>query len=242
MAIYYGWTIVAVAVVIFTLLLGSTYHSFGVFVLPVSQDLGLTRAETNTALILFSIGNAIWAPIVGSLLDRLPIRRIMLGCALLMGASLVALGRSQSVWSSAIVIVAPLAIATQGAGILTANTLVVRWFTVHRGRAMAIALTGMSLGGILLPPLIAAAIEQLGWRQTLVAVGCAVAFTLVALVPIARPEPGPDDVESKTTRADGVTSPAREAAANTQPLKATALLRMGQFWTIGVSSALTRLS
>ena len=209
MRIYYGWTIVAISVVIFSLLLGSTYHAFGVFVLPVSRDLGLSRAETNTALILFSIGNAIWAPIVGPMLDRLSIRRIMLGCALLMGASLVALGRSQSVWLSAIVIAGPLAFATQGAGILTANALVVRWFSVHRGRAMAIALTGMSLGGILLPPLIAAVIEQLGWRQTLVSVGCAVALVLVALVPIVRARPGPDDVESRTTQSTAPNRPLR---------------------------------
>lgn len=239
MRIYYGWFIVAMSVVIFTLLLGTTYHAFGVFVVPVSRDLGLSRAEINTALILFSIGNAIWAPIVGQMLDRLAIRPIMLGCALLMGASLVALGLSDSASWSAIVLVAPLAFAMQGAGILTANTLVVRWFSVHRGRAMAIALTGMSLGGIVLPPLIAIVIEHIGWRQTLVIVGCAVAITLVALVPIAREKPGPDDVESRTARADDADSRAREAAANVRPLKATSLLRMWPFWTIGVSSALT---
>src|SRR4030095_395904 len=144
MRIYYGWFIVAMSVVIFTLLLGTTYHAFGVFVVPVSRDLGLSRAEINTALILFSIGNAIWAPIVGQMLARLAIRPIMLGCALLMGASLVALGLSDSASWSAIVLGAPLAFAMQGAGVLTANTLVVRWFSVHRGRAMAIALTGMS--------------------------------------------------------------------------------------------------
>ena len=87
MRIYYGWFIVAMSVVIFTLLLGTTYHAFGVFVVPVSRDLGLSRAEINTALILFSIGNAIWAPIVGQMLDRLATRPIMLGCALLMGGA-----------------------------------------------------------------------------------------------------------------------------------------------------------
>ena len=239
MRIYHGWYIVAISVVILTLLLGSTFHAFGVFVLPVSRDFGLSRAETNTALILFSLGNAICAPIVGQMLDRLSIRHIMLGCSLLMGASLVTLGLSHSVWLSAIVIGAPLAFAMQGAGVLTANTMVVRWFSVHRGRAMAIALTGMSLGGILLPPLIALGIEHVGWRETLVIVGCAVVLTLVALVPIARPRPGPDDVESKTTRAGDAESRAREAAANVRPLKATSLLRMWPFWTIGVSSALT---
>src|SRR5262249_61333748 len=94
--VYYGWFIVASSVVVLTLLLGSTYHAFGVFVLPVSEDFGLSRAQTNTALILFSIGNAIWAPIVGQMLDRLPIRPIMLSGALLIGASLVALGYSHS--------------------------------------------------------------------------------------------------------------------------------------------------
>jgi predicted MFS family arabinose efflux permease len=239
MRIYYGWYIVAISVVSLTLLLGSTFHAFGVFVLPVSQDFGLTRAQTNTALILFSLGSAICAPIVGQMLDRLSIRSIMLGCALLMGASLVALSRSHSVWLCAIVLGVPLAFATQGAGVLTATTLVARWFSVHRGRAMAIALTGMSLGGILLTPLIAVLVEHLGWRPTLAIVGCAVALTLVALVPVAREKPGPDDVESQTARADDAESAGDQAASSAQPLSAISLLRMWQFWTIGLSAALT---
>src|SRR5262249_39711612 len=162
----------------------STYHSFGVFVLPVSRDLGLSRAETNTALILFSIGNAIWAPIVGPMLDRLPVRPIMWVCALLMGASLVALGRLESPGLSAAGTAGPLALATQGAGVLTATTLVARWFSVHRGRAMAIAIVGISLGGIVETPLIALAIEKIGWRETLVVLGFSVGLLLAALVPI----------------------------------------------------------
>ena len=239
MRIYYGWTLVAVSVVVFTLLLGSTYHAFGVFVLPVSNDLGLTRAQTNTALILFSVGNAVWAPIVGQMLDRLPIRRTMLGCALMMGASLVALGRSHSVWLSAVLIGAPLAFASQGAGVLTATTLVARWFTVHRGRAMAISLTGMSFGGILVTPLVAVVVERIGWRDALVWVGCAVGLVLAALVPIARERPGPDDVETRATEGADLESPAAEAASEARPLPAIALLRTGSFWTLGISSALT---
>lgn len=237
MGIYYGWWIVASSVVVLTLLLGSTYHAFGVFVLPVSEDFGLSRAQTNTALILFSIGNAIWAPIVGQMLDRLPIRPIMLSGALLIGASLVALGYSHSAALSAIVIAVPLAFASQAGGILTATTLVARWFTVHRGRAMAIALMGMSFGGIAGTPLIALVIERVGWRQALVIVGCAVALTLGALVPIARERPGPDDVESAA--APGADAGLPDVATSAQPLGAMSLLRMWPFWTIGVSAALT---
>jgi sugar phosphate permease len=95
----------------------------------------------------------------------------------------------------------------------------------------------MSLGGIVLTPLFAVLIEQIGWRETLVVVGCAVGLTLAALVPIARERPGPEDVESVTTRTADAKS--LEAGAGAEMLTATSLLRMWPFWTIGVSSALS---
>ena len=44
---------------------------------------------------------------------------------------------------------------------------------------------------------------------------------------------------ARTTRVVDAESPAAEVAASTQPLSAASLLGMWQFWTIGVSSALT---
>lgn len=236
MRLYYGWFIVFASLVILTGVLGTTVHSFGVFVRPVSEDMGLSRADTNTGLILFSLGGAVWAPIMGKLLDRLAIRPIMLICAVIMGASFIALSFSRSVMADAIILAGPLALAAQGAGTITATTIIARWFTVYRARAMAIALFGMSLAGVVVTPAIAYGVQHFEWRPTLMTVGASLTLVLLLLgVFIVRGKPGANDVESHEPNAVA----AAQAASDAKPLKALTLLLMPQFWTIGLSCAVT---
>src|SRR5688572_2817195 len=149
------------------LLVGSTFTAFGLFVVPVSAEFGLSRAEMNTALILLNIGNAAVAPFIGRMLDRFPVRWIMSSCALLFGACLVTLGLSKSITLSAFVFALPLAVALQGTGTLTVTVLLARWFQVQRGRAMALAALGMSFGSIVVTPAVGFLIQAEGWRPTL---------------------------------------------------------------------------
>ena len=53
-------------------MLGGGLHGYGftVFFLPVSQDLGLNRAETSLAFSLARAEGAIEAPVIGYLVDR----------------------------------------------------------------------------------------------------------------------------------------------------------------------------
>jgi MFS family permease len=234
--LYYGWIIVAAALVMFTLILGSTMYAFGVFVRPVSEAFGLTRAEANTGYVLLTLGGAVGAPLMGKLLDRVPIRRIMLACALMLGLSLVALGLSQSLWLSAIILAVPLAFSVQG-GIISANAVVARWFSVYRGRAMSIALFGMSLAGIIVTPAIAFSIESFAWRPTLISVGAIVTVLLVALLLVFREKPGPDDIES--TKPAPAQAEAAPPAADAKPMTALTILAMPQFWAIAISTAIT---
>lgn len=236
MRLYYGWCIVAAALVTLTLTMGATFHSFGVFVRPISEELGLSRADANMSVILFSLGGAVWAPILGKMLDRLPIQRVMLACAVLMGASLATLGLSRSLLLSAVVLAVPLAIAVQ-CNVISANLLVARWFTVHRGRAMAIALFGMSLAGIVVTPAIALGVERTDWRQTLVVAGVVLGLALFALALFMRDRPGPNDVETATPPESQATQAA--PGADAKPLTAVALLTMPAFWAIGLATAAT---
>ena len=141
--VYYGWYVVAITVVIFAVLVGSIYSAFGVFVLPVSAELRLSRAEMNTAIGLVSFGNAVMAPIVGWLLDRVAAKSVMVVGAIVYGLSMVTLGLSHSLWLSALVLALGLPVAYLGAGSLSATLLIARWFVAQRGRAML--LTGMGL-------------------------------------------------------------------------------------------------
>ncbi len=234
---YFGWIVVIYAALVFTAVTGSTFSIFGLLVLPVSREFDLSRADINTAIICLNLGSAMVAPLIGRLLDRVPARRMMLVSSLLFGSSLVALGQSQSLPLSALIILVPLSIGLIGSGTLTMSVLIARWFTAHRGRAMTLAMIGTSTGGLTIAPVTAWLIEREGWRTTLTLIGLAMTVLLVTLVILIRERPGPDDVE---TASAPDTSPNRpnQHGAPTDKLAVVAMLKMPLFWTVGMAAAL----
>jgi MFS family permease len=235
--IYYGWYLVAITIVIFAVLVGSIFSAFGVFVLPVSAELKLSRAQMNTAIGLVSLGNAVLAPFVGWLLDRVAAKSVMVVCAIVYGLSMVALGLSHSLWLSALVLALGIPVAYLGAGSLSATLLIARWFTAQRGRAMLLTGLGLSLGSLIGPPAIGLLVEAHGWRTALLMIGAAVGALLLALAVIVRERPGPNDVESAREPVSAVRASEGHAAL---PMKVLALLKMPQFWTMSVSAALVQ--
>ncbi|CAN7555800.1 MFS transporter [Phenylobacterium sp. LjRoot219] len=238
--VYYGWCIVAIAVLANMLVVGSTYSAFGLFVLPVSAEYQLSRANMNTALILLNLAAAVVAPLLGRLLDRFPAKRIMMVCAVLLALSFTVLGLSRSLWLSAAFMTLPLAAGINGAAGLTMNVLVARWFVAQRGRAMALSVLGLSLGSVVVTPLVGFLIETQGWRTALLMMGAAHGLLLMLLATFVRERPGPGEVESggaprPTTSAAAAQAP---AAAPARPLAVGAILRMPQFWSIALSAAM----
>ena len=143
--IFPGWYLVGISIVVSTVLVGLVYSSFGLFVLPVSAEFALSRASMNTALILVSVGTALVAPPLGSLLDRYSARAVLLWSSAALCIALAALGLSRSLWVDAGILLVVLPPAMLGAGIMTMNVLIVRWFEVYRGHALALSALGSSL-------------------------------------------------------------------------------------------------
>ncbi|MDG2003277.1 MAG: MFS transporter [Novosphingobium sp.] len=232
---YYGWFIVGASMLVYMLVIGGTFAAFGLFVQPVSAEFDLSRADMNTGMIFLNFGSAILAPFIGRLLDRVSLKKVMIASAVLVGGSLAALGLSQSLWLSAAIIALPLAAGIMGAGTLTMSVLLARWFVVHRGRAMTLAVIGLSLGSIVVVPVIGLLIEAEGWRTALLIVGAALSVLLLVISLAIRVQPGPGDVESQTA------SPVPAAAASQElgaPPPAMSLVRMPQFWTIAIGVGL----
>jgi MFS family permease len=229
--LYYGWCIVGVAMMAYMLIIGSTFSAFGLFVLPVSAEFKLTRAEMNTALILLNLGIAAMAPLLGRLVDRIPARRVYFACALLLAVGFVVLGLSRSIWLSALVLGVLMPLGVLGAGTLTMTVFLARWFTAHRGRALTIASLGLNLASVVVPPVVGMLIESHGWRTALLIVGVAVGVLLGGLGLLLRERPGPGEHEAGGR-------PAHEAAPTDQgAAPVAAILRMPQFWSLGLSVA-----
>jgi predicted MFS family arabinose efflux permease len=226
--------VVAVAMVAYLAITGTTFSSFGLYVLPVSHEFNLSRTDVNNAFILFNLGGALGAPFLGWALDRYSPRRIMLISAVVFGASFAALSLSKSLWLSGIIIALPLGIAFHGAGGATMTVFLTRWFQEARGRALALALTGMSLGNIVGPPVTAWLVEGFGWRQALIYSGVVVGSVLALLSLTMRDRP-PASVPL------GGEMPRETSSSSPEdgPAPVGDILRRPAFWMIALSVAVT---
>jgi len=236
-SVYHGWVIVALAALSFMLVIGITSSGFGLFVLPVSSEYGLSRANMNTAFILVNIGSALFAPFVGRLIDRYPARPVMIVSSLLFGLALVGLGLTRSLWVSVLLLAIVLPIAIDGASLIAMSALVARWFNARRGLAISVSVIGVSLGGVIVTPLVAMLIAGSGWRTTLVVCGVAASALLLFSALLVRDRPAPGEVEA------GEGQPVHPAVSSVLP-RADApqgiitILRMPKFWFIGLGAGL----
>lgn len=217
------WAMLAILFVAQMLAMGSISYGFGLFVVPVSQDYGLSRVATNGGLMLLIGGMALFSPILGYFLDRVDGRRI-----LLVGAPLFALGCVVMAWSGSLpwMAIAALLLVAPGAaalGPVTGSTLVARSFPERRGQALGILAVSSSAGGFVVVPAIAAVIGAAGWHSALVAIGGA-AIVLIAVPALLmgplQPPPTPSD------------------AGNAEPAAWTAIARARDFWLIALAVGL----
>ena len=122
-----------------------------------------SKTAAVVALIALPI-TALFLPVVGRLVDRFGVRPVAGTSAVLMAMTFFALSRIGS--SLAAFYVAFIAFNVLGAatGPISYTRPVAQRFTSSRGTAIAIALSGIAISGIALPPLLGPLLAHAGWR------------------------------------------------------------------------------
>ncbi|MGY1608845.1 MFS transporter [Geodermatophilus sp. SYSU D00700] len=175
---FHGWRIVATLAVTETLSWAVLYYAFAVFQLPMRAELGFSAAETSGAFSLAVLLTGVAAVPIARWLDRHGARGLMtVGSA---AAVLLVLA-----WSRVHTLTG-LYLVFAGIGVVSAAVLyepafavVVRWFTVDRGRALlAITLVAGFASTVSLPAS-TALIAALGWRDALVVLAGVLAVATV---------------------------------------------------------------
>jgi MFS family permease len=205
--IFYGWRMVGLVSAI--RIIGGGLHQFGftVFFLPISQDLGISRAATSLAFSLSRAQGAIEAPLVGYLIDRYGPRPIIVTAVFLAGVGYILLSWVTSYTGFMVVYLGVICLAFIAGFVHSPMVVANSWFIRQRARAMTVVSAAVPIGGALISPLLAVGVASLGWRWAAFASGCI--FLLVCLPLSFQLTRSP---ESMGLRPDGEVTPPNSAS------------------------------
>lgn len=172
--IYYGWYIVAAAVVAQFVAVGMQNYSAGVFLKPMSSDLGWSREDYANAQTLGTFVMGGLGLFIGGVIDRRGARPLMIVGAIVGGLSLLGLSRVHTLGQFYLLRGIGVTVGAIGIGNLVVNVTVSKWFVRNRGMAVAMASAGVSLSGVVLTPVAQALVDHAGWRDAWVILGVGV--------------------------------------------------------------------
>jgi MFS family permease len=173
--IFYGWFVVLAAFAVTFVGFGCAY-TFSAFVEALQRDFDASRGSVS---LVFSLAGFLYfglGILSGPLADRVGSRGLAVAGMILTGLGLAAASVARSLTE---------VYAAYGLGVglgvgcayVPAIGAVQRWFVRRRGFASGLAVSGIGVGTLVMPPLASLLIESLGWRGAYLSLG-----TLAAVV------------------------------------------------------------
>jgi MFS family permease len=190
--------------------------TFGIFLKPIIVDLGWDRSAFAAGILGFQLASAASLPFMGTLVDRFGVRRVTIVCTAVFALALASLSQMHS-WAAFLSLCTISGVAGAGRGPVAYAKAIFRAFDSGRGLALGIAMTGLGIGGALMPQLARWLIEDFGWRRAYL--GLAAVTFLVAVPTLAIMIP---DSERRTDL-EVVLKPAKGSGA---------IIRSMQFWLL----------
>lgn len=136
-------------------------------------------------------GAAIGSLVLGRMLDRFGFFGIAMLAATATGLGLLLAASAQNLLTLHLAYGVLIGGLGQGAFFSPLTAAASQWFDRHRALAIAIAASGQSVGGLMLPPLMRWGADAIGWRATLVTYGLVAGLALVACAFAFRRMPPP---------------------------------------------------
>ncbi|MET0767627.1 MAG: MFS transporter [Aeromicrobium sp.] len=186
----------SVVFVLLALVVGMTFYSTSVYLDRLTVDGRFTVTQVAFGATLSSLAGGVAGLGVARLLRTTRIRLLLVLGGLGSFLAMCALGASQEPWQ---LWAAYIALGAAGSliGALTLTELLARTFRPTPGPAITIASSGMSIGGALIPPIVAVVLDQLGVLMGSVAIGAAIlVIATIAAIVVVEPPRIPQDPQS----------------------------------------------
>jgi OFA family oxalate/formate antiporter-like MFS transporter len=187
--IFFGWWTVSLAGFMHSLNSSAYNKGFVVFLLPVSEGLGVSRAATSLVFSLSRSEGGPVGPIAGWLIDRFGPKPVLFIGIILSGTGFLLLSQAHNIWTFGLVYLAMITVGSDLAFSNSLSALINHWF--HRRRALALSSyhSISSLGPAILVPLLALLIASQGWRTASMVAGLTILGIVLPLSFLIRSTP-----------------------------------------------------
>jgi len=160
-----AWLVVAVIGWTFTVATGLGFYSLPVYLNVLVHSRGFALTTVSYAVSSFFLVSAVVNVPLGRLIRRVEPRWVMLGGSVLSGLSLFLLGRVDAVWQLYLDFTV-FGCGFSASSYLPGTAVIVGLFDQDRARALALALTGGSVGGVVVAPLLTRVVAARGLTGT----------------------------------------------------------------------------
>jgi sugar phosphate permease len=252
--IFYGWWLVPITGLVRVLTSVPLFHAMTIWSVALESQFGWSRTQLSLAFAFTRIEGGIMGPVEGYLTDRLGTRRMVLIGLLVLGVGFLFFWQVRYLWMFYLAFVV-MSLGHSLAGWVPVTAVLNNWFARRRATAMGWSNTISRLGGLLMVPAIAWAIdpdqERLGWQLTALILGI---FALAIALPLSRlirnrPEeynmlPDGEPPTSPTATAaprEGLTIPKGNASSAATDLTTAQALRTPAFWFISLGHGFTSM-
>lgn len=179
---YYGWRIVALMFFTLFFTAGHGFYTFSVYLPRLIETLECDVFSATIAIAVWAVVVGLASPVVGVFMQRFGARKVLITATAGAGAVAFLMSFLTTLWHL-YAIMALTGVVVAASTLVPAQTIVTVWFRKYRGRAMALTLMGIGLGGLLLPPATSYLIAHFGWRGAYRVIG--LLFYTVVLPPLA---------------------------------------------------------
>lgn len=212
----------------------TVFQGVGTYFVALERNFGWSRTTLSGAFALSRAEGALLGPVEGFLVDRLGTRRMVIIGYLVMGAGFLYYSQIQEVWHFYVAYLA-ISLGSGVGGWIAIVTLINNWFSRRRALAMSLAVSGVQLGGFLVP-LMAWGIENHDFRMTSLGIG--VVLILVAIPASRMMRNLPEDMGLRPDGAANMAATSGHSAAQhdeVPDMTPKQALRTAAFWVIAVA-------
>src|ERR1051325_6645931 len=171
---------------------GGARFAIGLTFRPMIDEFGWARGELGLAVGGYMLVSALATFIAGRLADRLSPRSLLIGGTVVGSVGIGGMSLVTQPWHALLLYGVVFAICNGIASLVIVGVIVMRIYPGRAGLANAVAISGMSVGQLLMIAVLAGLLAQIGWRSVFVWIGIA----HLLLLPLLLALPGSSGAQS----------------------------------------------